>query len=181
MPLQQTTRNPAALALLFAVCAPFAAGDSHAWSRMADVEVRSQDGVPCFSITFKERWTNGVPLVHGVSVYAYKAGRTPDDVWSFRLPFERRFKVDHSFCLPYGVAPEGATATPAAAPPLTPWQLYGVSLHGKTGRASDSTIGYTGTFCLVTHEDGRVDVIDIPPGYRDQNETTCRSSIQQRP
>ncbi len=181
MPLQQRKPKPAALAILFAVFAPFAAGDSHAWSRMADVEVRSRDGVPCFSITFKERWTNGVPLVHGLSVYAYQAGRIPEDVWSFRLPFEHRFKVDHGTCLPYGVVPDDATATPAAAPPLKPWQLYGVSLHGKTGRASDSTIGYTGKFCLVPRDDGGVDVIDIPPGYRDQNETTCRSSIQQRP
>ncbi len=181
MPLQQRPRNSAALPLLFALFAPFAASDTHAWSRMADVEVRSRDGVPCFSITFKERWTNGVPLVRGISVYAYQAGRIPEDVWSFRLPLERRIKVDNSVCLPYGVAPDDATATPAAAPLLKPWQLYGVSLNGKTERASDSTIGYTGAFCLVPRDEGRVEVIDIPPGYRNQNETTCRGSIQQRP
>ena len=139
-------------------------------SRMGNLEVRLQGDTPCFTITRKERWWNGVPLVHSVSVDARMHDAAPTPVWRLRLA-PRTIRLDRDTCLAYGQAPPGAEAT--EAPRLVPWQIYSVGIGGRTERSSDGTQGYTADFCLVPGEGGGMAVVNLPGGSIQQGQTTC--------
>jgi hypothetical protein len=145
-------------------------GNASAMSRMGNLEVRLQGDTPCFTITRKERWWNGVPLVHSVSVDARVHDAAPTSVWQLRLT-PRAIRLDRDTCLPYGQAPAGAEAT--QAPRLVPWQIYSVGIGGRTERSSDGTQGYTADFCLVPGEGGAMAIVNLPGGSIRQGQTTC--------
>jgi len=140
-------------------------------SRMGDLEVRLQGDTPCFTITRKEKWWNGVPLIHSVSVDARAHDAAPTSVWRLRL-WPRTIRLDTDTCLPYGQAPVGAEST--RAPALAPWQIYSVGIGGRTERSSDGTQGYTADFCLVPGAGGAMTVVKLPGESIQRGQTMCQ-------
>jgi hypothetical protein len=145
-------------------------------SRMGDLEVRLQDDMPCFTITRKEKWWNGVPLIHSVGVHAYVQDAAPTTIWQLRL-WPRTIRLDTDTCLPYGQAPAGVESPPA--PRLVPWQIYSVGIGGRTERSSDGTQGYTAEFCLVPGADGAMTVVKLHGGSIRPGQTRCHGGPAQ--
>lgn len=154
---------------LLLLAAAFMTTEAHAVSRMGEIDIRQQNGTPCFSITREEESSNGPPLIHSVTVYEIAQGESPNEVWRLSLPQSRRIRVTTQVCLSYGETPNES----APAPPLKIWQIYAVSMGGRTERRTDSTQGYHGDFCLVPDEGERTRVVNIPRGRLSQGKTTC--------
>lgn len=154
---------------LLLLAAAFMTTEVHAVSRMGEIDIREQNGTPCFSITREEESSNGPPLIHSVTVYEIVQGESPNEVWRLSLPQSRRIRVTTQVCLSYGETPNESNP----APPLKIWQIYAVSMGGRTERRTDSTQGYHGDFCLVPDEGARTRVVNIPRGRLSQGKTTC--------
>ncbi|GGZ08086.1 hypothetical protein ACFFTM_03530 [Pseudoduganella plicata] len=159
-------------AVVLALTAQLGTTDASAMSRMGSLEVRLQGDTPCFTITRKERWWNGVPMIHSVGVSAYVRGAPPTPVWHLRL-FPNAIRLDRDTCLPYGHSPAGAGST--EAPRLVPWQIYAVGIGGRTDRPSDGTQGYSADFCLVPGEGGAMTVVNLSGESIQRGQTRCHA------
>lgn len=145
--------------------------DAPARSRIADAEVMSVDGLPCFTISRAEESRNGQPLLGALSI-SDLSGKPARDIWSFFMTGGRKIPLSSKSCLRYGELPEGATtAAGMPAPELHTGRVYSIFLNGRPNDPSDPTYGYRGKFCIATKADGGQQVIMITsdmPAWRDE-------------
>jgi len=124
-----------------------------ATSRIADAEISSIDGVPCFTISQKEESRNGQPLLGALSI-SDLSEKPVVRVWSFYMTGGKKVPLSSKSCLRYGDLPQGANGMPA--PELQTGWVYSVFLNGRPDDPSDPTYGYRGKFCIaVTSTDER--------------------------
>ena len=143
--------------MLFILLA-FSSMNSCARSRMADAEVTSINGVPCFSISKKEERRNGQPFLGALSVSDVTVKPTTE-IWGFLMTGGKKITLSSANCILYGNIPSGAEASPA--PELRTGKVYEVFLNGRPDDSSDSTRGYRGKFCLTTDAAGQQEIIAI--------------------
>lgn len=144
--------------------------DALAISRMADAEVRSVDGVPCFAISKNEEKRNGVPLL-GALIISDLSSRPVKKVWSFLLPGDITIPIPSHTCLRYGKAPTGSSSKPP--PELHIGRVYDVFLNARPDDPSDPTYGYAAKFCLIAKPDGQREVIFLRPETKAWKDEVC--------
>ena len=132
--------------------------DAAAWSRMAEAEISSFKGMPCFTISKKEERRNGTPMLGALMVYDISI-KPPVEVWSFILPGATPLPMHAKTCYLYGQVPTGAEST--AATMLKTGRMYDVFLNGRPADPSDPTRGYVGKFCLITGISGERKILRI--------------------
>jgi len=120
--------------------------NSDARSRMADADVTSINGVPCFSISKKEERRNGQPFLGALSVSDVTVKPTTE-IWGFLMTDGKKIPLSSINCIPYGNIPAHADAAPA--PELKTGRVYEVFLNGRPADPADPTYGYVAKFCLV--------------------------------
>lgn len=122
-----------------------------AWgrSRIADTEISSVDGVPCFTISLAEERRNGQPLLGALSV-ADLTDKPATGVWSFLMTGGEKMPLSSKSCLLYGDLPKSAQAVEGMpAPELQAGRVYSIFLNGRPNDPSDPSYGYRGKFCIV--------------------------------
>ncbi len=87
--------------------------NSYARSRMADAEVTSVNGVPCFSISKQEERRNGQPFLGALSVSDVTVKPTTE-IWGFLMSDGKKIPLSSTSCIPYGNIPAHADAAPRA-------------------------------------------------------------------
>lgn len=144
--------------------------DAAAWSRMAEAEISSFKGVPCFTISKKEERRNGTPRLGALMVYDLSI-KPPVEVWSFILAGATTLPMHAKTCYLYGQVPTGAEST--AATMLKTDRMYSVFLNGRPDAPSDSTYGDKGKFCLITTANSGQQVIPIKRDMRAWIDEIC--------
>lgn len=129
-----------------------------ATSRIADAEVSSVDGVPCFTISQKEENRNGQPLLGALSISDLSV-KPATKVWSFVMSEGRKVPLSSKICLLYGDIPQGANGMPV--PELQTGRVYSIFVNGRPDDPSDPTYGYRGKFCIVATSTGERNIIAI--------------------
>ena len=127
-------------------------------SRIADAEVSSVDGVPCFTISQKEESRNGQPLLGALSI-SDLSEKPVVGVWSFYMTGGKKVPLSSKSCLRYGDLPQGANGMPA--PELQTGRVYSIFLNGRPNDPADPTYGYMGKFCIVATATGERKIIAI--------------------
>lgn len=131
-----------------------------ATSRMGEVDVRDEGGVPCFGISKKEELRAGVPMLSSLKVYDVTA-KPGSVVWSFELrPSGKSQPIPSNTCIRYGQAPRGFDIGNAEIP-LGIGKVYAVEFGATPQDATDPTFGYDAKFCLISRPDGGVRVHQI--------------------
>ena len=82
-----------------------------ATSRIADAEISSIDGVPCFTISQTEEQRNGQPLLGALSI-SDLSEKPVVGVWSFYMTGGKKVPLSSKSCLRYGDLPQGANGMP---------------------------------------------------------------------
>ncbi len=144
--------------LILCLLATLTSMDASAWSRMAEAEITSFKGMPCFTISKKEERRNGTPMLGALMVYDISI-KPPVKVWSFILPGATTLPMHAKTCYLYGQVPAGAEST--AATMLKTDRMYSVFLNGRPDDPSDSTRGYKVKFCLIATANSGQQVIPI--------------------
>ena len=144
--------------------------DAAAWSRMAEAEISSFKGIPCFTISKKEERRNGTPMLGALMVYDISI-KPPVEVWSFILPGSTTLPMHATTCYLYGQVPAGAEST--AATMLKTDRMYSVFLNGRPDAPSDSTRGYRGKFCLTSDAAGQQKIIAINKDMQEWRTEIC--------
>ena len=93
-------------------------------SRMADAEVTSINGVPCFNISKQEERRNGQPFLGALSVSDVTVKPTTE-IWGFLMTDDKKIPLSSTNCIPYGNI--SAHADAASAPELKTGRVYAVS------------------------------------------------------
>ena len=132
--------------------------DAGATSRIADAEISSVNGTPCFTISQTEEKRNGQPLLGALSISDLSV-KPATKVWSFVMSGGRKVPLSSKICLLYGDIPQGANGMPA--PELQTGRVYSIFLNGRPDDPSDPTYGYRGKFCIVTMPTGERKIIAI--------------------
>ena len=149
--------------------------DAPARSRIADAEVMSVDGLPCFTISRAEESRNGQPLLGALSI-SDLSGKPARDIWSFFMTGGRKIPLSSKSCLRYGKLPEGAkTAAGMPAPELQSGRVYSIFLNGRPNDPSDPTYGYRGKFCIMTAPSGDRKIIAIGSDTQVWKDDICPS------
>lgn len=143
---------------ILCVLAILTSTDASAWSRMAEAEISSFNGMPCFTISKREERRNGTPMLGALMVYDLSI-KPPGAVWSFILPGATPLPMHAKTCYLYGQVPTGAEST--AATMLKTDRKCSLFLNGRPDDPSDSTCGYRGKFCLIIDTLGRQKIIAI--------------------
>ena len=144
--------------------------DAYPVSRMAEAEITSFKGMPCFTISNREERRNGTPMLGALMVYDISI-KPPVEVWSFILPGATTLPMHAKTCYLYGQVPAGAEST--AATMLKTDRMYSVFLNGRPDDPSDSTYGYKGKFCLITTANNGQQVIPIKRDMRAWIDEIC--------
>lgn len=144
--------------------------DASAWSRMAEAEISSFKGMPCFTISKKEERRNGTPMLGALMVYDISI-KPPVKVWSFILPGATTLPMHAKTCYLYGQVPAEAEST--AATMLKTDRMYSVFLNGRPDDPSDSTRGYRGKFCLTNDAAGQQKIIAINSDMQEWRTEIC--------
>lgn len=144
------------MTLIMSLCLTYR--DAYPMSRMAEAEISSFKGIPCFTISKKEERRNGTPMLGALMVYDISI-KPPVEVWSFILPGATTLPMHAKTCYLYGQVPAGAEST--AVTMLKTDRMYSVFLNGRPDDPSDSTYGYKGKFCLITTANSGQQVIPI--------------------
>lgn len=124
----------------------FSSMNSDAHSRMADAEVTSVNGVPCFTISKKEERRNGQPFLGALSVSDVTVKPTTE-IWGVLMTGGKKISLSSANCILYGDIPSDAEAPPV--PELKTGRVYEVFLNGRPSDPADPTYGYVAKFCLV--------------------------------
>ncbi|WP_139143095.1 MULTISPECIES: hypothetical protein [Janthinobacterium] len=132
--------------------------DAGATSRIADAEINSVNGTPCFTISQTEEKRNGQPLLGALSISDLSV-KPATKVWSYVMTGGRKIPLSSKICLLYGDIPQGVNGTPA--PELQTGRVYSVFLNGRPDDPSDPTYGYRGKFCIVATPAGERKIIAI--------------------
>ena len=98
-----------------------------ATSRIADAEISSVNGTPCFTISQTEEKRNGQPLLGALSILDLSV-KPSTKVWSFVMSGGRKVPLSSKICLLYGDIPQGANGMPA--PELQTGRVYSLFLSG---------------------------------------------------
>jgi len=144
--------------------------NSDARSRMADADVTSVNGVPCFSISKKEERRNGQPLLGALSVSDVTVKPTTE-IWGFLMTDDKKIPLSSTNCIPYGNIPAHADAAPA--PELKTGRVYEVFLNGRPADPADSTCGYVAKFCLVQQVSAKPRLVVIKSDTQAWMDDTC--------
>ncbi|WP_332859732.1 hypothetical protein [Janthinobacterium svalbardensis] len=131
---------------------------TRATSRIADAEISSIDGVPCFTISQKEESRNGQPLLGALSI-SDLSEKPAVGVWSFYMTGGKKVPLSSKSCLRYGDLPQGANGMPS--PELQTGRVYSIFLNGRPNDPADPTYGYMGKFCIVATATGERKIIAI--------------------
>ena len=131
---------------------------ARATSRIADAEISSVNGTPCFTISQKEEKRNGQPLLGALSI-SDLSEKPAVGVWSFYMTGGKKVPLSSKSCLRYGDLPQGANGMPA--PELQTGRVYSIFLNGRPNDPSDPTYGYMGKFCIVATATGERNIIAI--------------------
>lgn len=129
-----------------------------ATSRIADAEISSVNGTPCFTISQTEEKRNGQPLLGALCISDLSV-KPATKVWSFVMSGGRKVPLSSKICLLYGDIPQGANGMPA--PELQTGRVYSIFLNGRPDDPSDPTYGYRGKFCIVATSTGERKIIAI--------------------
>lgn len=146
--------------------------DAYPVSRMAEAEITSFKGMPCFTISNREERRNGTPMLGALMVYDISI-KPPVEVWSFILPGATTLPMHAKTCYLYGQVPTGAEST--AATMLKTDRMYCVFLNGRPDDPSDSTRGYRGKFCLTNDPAGQQKIIAINSDMQEWRTEICPS------
>ncbi|MBE3023952.1 hypothetical protein [Janthinobacterium sp. GW458P] len=141
--------------------------NSNARSRMADADVTSINGVPCFSISKKEERRNGQPFLGALSVSDVTVKPTTG-IWGVLMTDGKKIPLSSTNCIPYGNIPAHADA--ASAPELKTGRVYEVFLNG---RPADPTYGYVAKFCLVQQVSAKPRLVVIKSHTQAWLDDTC--------
>ncbi len=161
MPLRHKT-----LCILLA----FTSMKSCARSRMADAEVTSINGVPCFSISKQEERRNGQPFLGALSVSDVTVKPTTE-IWGFLMTDGKKIPLSSTDCILYGNIPAHADAAPA--PELKTGRMYEVFLNGRPADPADPTYGYVAKFCLVQQVSAKPRLVVIKSDTQAWMDDTC--------
>ena len=131
---------------------------ARATSRIADAEISSVNGTPCFTISQKEEKRNGQPLLGALSI-SDLSEKPAVGVWSFYMTGGKKVPLSSKSCLRYADLPQGANGMPA--PELQTGRVYSIFLNGRPNDPSDPTYGYMGKFCIVATSTGERQIIAI--------------------
>ena len=156
--------------LILCLLATLTSTDASAWSRMAEAEISSFKGMPCFTISKKEERRNGTPMLGALMVYDISI-KPPVEVWSFILPGATTLPMHAKTCYLYGQVPAGAEST--AATMLQTGRIYSVFLNGRPDDPSDSTRGYRGKFCITTDATSQQKIIAINKDMQEWRTEIC--------
>lgn len=138
-----------------------------AFSRIAQPEVLTVDGEPCFTVSASDLQRDPGLRLSSISV---SAAATPAvDVWLMVFEMDQAPVITASDCVIYGRPPPGAR--PAMAEPLRTGVLYEVSLNVRPSKP-DATAGYVGKFCLIQSGKERR-VVQVRPGTDAYRERRC--------
>ena len=148
----------------------FSSMNSDARSRMADAEVTSVNGVPCFSISKKEERRNGQPFLGALSVSDVTVKPTTE-IWGFLMTGGKKITLSSANCILYGNIPAHADAAPA--PELKAGRMYEVFLNGRPMDAADPTYGYVAKFCLVQQVSAKPRLVVIKRDTQAWMDDTC--------
>lgn len=148
----------------------FSSMNSDARSRMADAEVTSINGVPCFSISKKEERRNGQPFLGALSVSDVTVKPTTE-IWGFLMTGGKKIPLSSVNCILYGRIPASAEAAPA--PELKTSRVYEVFLNGRSMDAADPTYGYVAKFCLVQQVSAKLRLVVIQSDTQAWMDDTC--------
>lgn len=129
-----------------------------ATSRIADAEINSVNGTPCFTISQTEEKRNGQPLLGALSI-SDLSEKPVVGVWSFYMTGGKKVPLSSKICLRYGDLPQGANGMPA--PELQTGRVYSIFLNGRPNDPADPTYGYMGKFCIVATVTGERKIIAI--------------------
>ena len=129
-----------------------------ATSRIADADISSVNGTPCFTISQTEEKRNGQPLLGALSI-SDLSEKPVVGVWSFYMTGGKKVPLSSKSCLRYGDLPQGANGMPA--PELQTGRVYSIFLNGRPNDPSDPTYGYMGKFCIVATATGERKIIAI--------------------
>lgn len=131
---------------------------ARATSRIADAEISSVNGTPCFTISQKEEKRNGQPLLGALSI-SDLSEKPAVGVWSFYMTGGKKVPLSSKSCFRYADLPQGANGMPA--PELQTGRVYSIFLNGRPNDPSDPTYGYMGKFCIVATSTGERQIIAI--------------------
>ena len=137
---------------------------------MADAEVTSINGVPCFSISKKEERRNGQPFLGALSVSDVTVKPTTE-IWGFLMTGGKKIPLSSTNCILYGKTPPNADAEPA--PDLKVDRVYEVFLNGRPMDAADPTYGYVAKFCLVQQVSAKPHLVFIQSDTQAWRDDTC--------
>lgn len=143
---------------------------ARATSRIADAEISSVNGTPCFTILRTEEKRNGQPLLGALSISDLSV-KPATKVWSFVMSGGRKVPLSSKICLLYGDIPQGANSMPA--PELQTGRVYSIFLNGRPDDPSDPTYGYRGKFCIVATSTGERKIITIGSDTPAWKQDTC--------
>ena len=135
--------------------------DAGATSRIADAEINSVHGTPCFTISQTEENRNGQPLLGALSISDLSV-KPATKVWSYVMSGGRKIPLSSKSCLLYGDIPQGANGMPA--PELQTGRVYSIFLNGRPDDPSDPTYGYRGKFCIAATSADERKIIAIGSG-----------------
>lgn len=131
---------------------------ARATSRIADAEISSVNGTPCFTISQTEEKRNGQPLLGALSI-SDLSEKPAVGVWSFYMTGGKKVPLSSKSCLRYGDLPQGANGM--SAPELQTGRVYSIFLNGRPNDPADPTYGYMGKFCIVATSAGERKIIAI--------------------
>lgn len=154
----QKTRRIYLRGLVLALLVPLTTS-ACATSRVGEVEIRQEGGMPCFTITpNEEHRAGGVPHLAALGVYDASV-KPVIEVWAFNLSAEKSQPISSSTCVRYGQAPSESESTKAV--PLQTGRVYEIFLKTKRVEPTDPTFGHEAKFCLVAKPDGGVRVHQV--------------------
>ncbi|AYM78445.1 hypothetical protein D9M09_23580 [Janthinobacterium agaricidamnosum] len=142
----KSAQRPASINPTLFILLALSSMNGYARSRMADAEVTSVNGVPCFSISKQEERRNGQPFLGALSVSDVTVKPTTE-IWGFLMTDDKKIPLSSTNCIPYGNIPAHADAAPA--PELKTGRVYEVFLNGRPADPADPTYGYVAKFCLI--------------------------------
>ena len=137
---------------------------------MADAEVTSINGMPCFGISKKEERRNGQPFLGALSVSDVTVKPTTE-IWGFLMTGGKKIPLSSTNCILYGKTPPNADAEPA--PDLKVDRVYEVFLNGRPMDAADPTYGYVAKFCLVQQVSAKPRLVVIQSDTQAWRDDTC--------
>ena len=166
----KSAQRPASINPTLFILLALSSMNGYARSRMADAEVTSVNGVPCFSISKQEERRNGQPFLGALSVSDVTVKPTTE-IWGFLMTDGKKIPLSSTNCITYGNIPAHADAVPA--PELKTGRVYEVFLNGRPADPADPTYGYVAKFCLVQQVSAKPRLVVIKSDTQAWMDDTC--------